>query len=187
MVTRICQDGPAPRLSSGASDKPALENALSANASPSIYPVVDYEPPAFGGPPTLPPVSKARPQRRTAAPPIGRSPAEQERARTAAAFADAALRRVLEVLDRRRPVAQLRHLLAAGLADSLLSAARRCVPAGGVPARLRRVSAQPIGEHVAEVAASYVRGERVHAIACRIERVGTPTGPRWQVTALHMG
>lgn len=183
----ICQDGLAPHLSSGASDKSVLENALSANASPSINPVVDYEPPAFGGPPTLPPVTRVRPRRRTQRPPVGRSPAEQDRARAAATFADAALRRVLEVLDRRRPVAQLRSLLAPGLADSLLSAARRCDPAAGVPARLRRVLARPIGEHAAEVAASYVRGERVHAIACRIERISTPTGPRWQVTALHMG
>lgn len=160
---------------------------MSANASPSIHPVVDYEPPAFGGPPTLPPVTRVRQRYRAPRPPAGRSPEEQERARAAGAFADAALRRVLEVLDRRRPVAQLRPLLAPGLADSLLPAARRCVPAGGAPARLRRVSAQPIGEHVAEVAASYIRGERVHAIACRIERVGTPTGSRWQVTALHMG
>jgi hypothetical protein len=42
--------------------------------------------------------------------------------RQAASFADAALRRVLEVIDRRRPVAQLHGLLAAGLADSVLSA-----------------------------------------------------------------
>lgn len=160
---------------------------MSANASPSIRPVVDYEPPAFGGQPTLPPVTRARPRRRIPRPPVGRSPAEQERVRVAAAFADAALRRVLEVLDHRRPLAQLRPLLAPGLADSLLSAARRCDSAGGVPARLRRVLAQPVGERAAEVAASYIRGERVHAIACRIQQVDTPTGPRWQLTALHMG
>ena len=41
--------------------------------------------------------------------------------RQAACFADAALRRVLEVIDRRRPVAQLHGLLAAGLVDSVLS------------------------------------------------------------------
>ncbi len=166
---------------------PTLENALFANASPSIYPVVDYEPPTFGGPPTLPPVTKVRPRRRAPRPPAGRSPAEQEHSRAAAVFADAALRRVLEVLDRRRPLAQLRPLLAPGLADSLLSAARRCDPAGGVPRRLRRVLAQPVSEGAAEVAASYTRGPRVHAIACRIEQVGTPSGRRWQVTALHMG
>ena len=40
--------------------------------------------------------------------------------RQAACFADAALRRVLEVIDRRRPVAQLHGLLAAGLVDSVL-------------------------------------------------------------------
>ena len=45
--------------------------------------------------------------------------------RRAAVFADAALRRVLEVIDRRRPAAQLRPLLAPSLVDSVLSAGRR--------------------------------------------------------------
>jgi hypothetical protein len=39
----------------------------------------------------------------------------------------------------------------------------------------------------AEVAANYTRGERVYAIACRVEQVPTATGPRWQVVALHLG
>ncbi len=105
--------------------------------------------------------------------------------RHAAAFADAALRRVLEVIDRRRPVAQLNGLLAAGLVDSVLSANR---PAGGQDgvAVLRRVRLQPAGggDRSAEVFGSYSRGHRVHAIACRIElgSVG-----RWQVVALHIG
>jgi hypothetical protein len=37
------------------------------------------------------------------------------------------------------------------------------------------------------VAANYTRGERVYAIACRVEQVPTATGPRWQVVALHLG
>ena len=44
--------------------------------------------------------------------------------RQAACFADAALRRVLEVIDRRRPVAQLHGLLAGGLVESVLAANR---------------------------------------------------------------
>jgi hypothetical protein len=105
--------------------------------------------------------------------------------RHAAAFADAALRRVLEVIDRRRPVAQLNGLLAAGLVDSVLSANR---PAGGHDgvAVLRRLRLQPAGggDRAAEVFGSYSRGNRVHAIACRIElgSVG-----HWQVVALHIG
>ena len=39
----------------------------------------------------------------------------------------------------------------------------------------------------AEVVAHYARGDRVHAIACRIEQVPSATGTRWQVVALHLG
>ena len=158
---------------------------MSANVLPLVSRIADYEPPAFGGPPELPPVPVVRPQR--VAPPAPRRQVEDPRARIAATFADAALRRVLEVLDRRRPMAQLRPLLAAGLVDSLLLATGRTGPDGGGPARLRRVLAQPVGDHAAEVSASYSRGERVHAIACRIEARSTSTGPRWQVVALHLG
>jgi hypothetical protein len=108
--------------------------------------------------------------------------------RQAAGFADAALRRVLEVIDRRRPVAQLRGLLAGSLVDSVLAANRLGAADGGV-AVLRRVRLQAVGADItgagaaAEVFGSYSRGGRMHAIACRIERV---TG-RWQVVALHIG
>lgn len=143
--------------------------------------ITDYEPPAFGGPPVLPPVRAVKPAR-ISAPAVPTH--EDPRIRAAATFADAVLRRVLEVIDRRRPMAQLRPLLAAGLVDSLLSVG---VPDSVVPARLRRVLAQPVGDRAAEIAANYSRGQRVHAIACRIEQISTPTGPRWQVVALHMG
>lgn len=159
---------------------------MSANVLPLVSRIADCEPAAVGGPPVLPPLAAVRPRRVPAPPPAPIQPAEDPRRRAAAAFADAALRRVLEVIDRRRPMAQLRPLLVAGLVDSLLSAAARGTP-GGDPARLRRVRAQPVGDHAAEVAASYSRGERVHAIACRIEQFSTPTGPRWRVVALHMG
>jgi hypothetical protein len=111
--------------------------------------------------------------------------------RQAASFADAALRRVLEVIDRRRPVAQLQGLLAAGLADSVLSANRLTGGHDGV-AVLRRLRLQTVGDHdafaAAEVFGSYSRGRRMHAIACRIERVTPAVGPgRWQVVALHIG
>ena len=107
--------------------------------------------------------------------------------RQAAGFADAALRRVLEVIDRRRPVAQLHGLLAAGLVDSVLSANRMAAGPDGV-AVLRRLRLQAVGAAevfaAAEVFGSYSRGRRMHAIACRIERV---TAGRWQVVALHIG
>jgi hypothetical protein len=110
--------------------------------------------------------------------------------RQAAGFADAALRRVLEVIDRRRPVAQLNGLLAAGLVDSVLSANRLAASRNGV-AVLRRVRLQAAGSAAAEVFGSYSRGSRTHAIACRIELGAPPAcgglAGRWQVVALHIG
>ena len=160
-----------------------------------VVPISDYEPPAFGGPPVLPPVPVARRRPTCPAPTLVRPRPEDASAREAAQiasarevaqFADAVLRRVLEVIDRRRPPAQLRGLLAAGLAESL-PAAR--LHGGSGAARLRRVRAFPVGRHgdAAEVSASYTRGERVHAIACRVQKVSTPAGPRWQLVALHIG
>jgi hypothetical protein len=158
---------------------------MSEVAAASVRPVVDYEPPAFGRPPVLPPVTALRP--RAGRPGRPEPPWSGPDTRAAAAFADAALRRVLEVIDRRRPLSQLRPLLASGLVDSLLTGAARGTERG--PARLRRVIAQtssPDGTAV-EIAASYTRGEHVHAIACRIEQVRCATGGSWQVVALHLG
>lgn len=162
---------------------------LSANAIPvsmsAVARVVDYEPPTFGGPPVLPPVTPLRPGNHLPTGPM--TPPVGPDTRAAAAFGDAALRRVLEVIDRRRPLTQLRPLLAPGLVDSLLAGALRS--AAGGPARLRRVHAQisrPDGS-AAEVVANYTRGQRLHAIACRIEQVPSATGARWQVVALHLG
>jgi Family of unknown function (DUF6459) len=116
--------------------------------------------------------------------------------RQAAIFADAALRRVLEVIDRRRPLAQLRPLLAPSLVDSVLSAGRALAGAGSEAAAvLRRMRVQPAGRHdpdtlefdAAEVFGTYRRGDRIHAIACRVEQLPTATGPRWLVVALHIG
>ncbi|EUA06890.1 hypothetical protein I553_0207 [Mycobacterium xenopi 4042] len=80
--------------------------------------------------------------------------------RTAADFADAALRRVLEVIDRRRPAAQLRPLLAAGLADSVLARGPGATSRHGA-AVLRRLRLQAAGLHnpprAAEVFGTYSR------------------------------
>jgi hypothetical protein len=105
--------------------------------------------------------------------------------RQAAVFADAALRRVLEVIDRRRPATQLRPLLAPSLVDSVLSVGRSLAGSGGA-AVLRRMRLQPVGDPAtaAEVFGCYSRGDRMHAIACRVEQV---PGNRWQVVALHIG
>ena len=151
----------------------------------AVLPIADYEPPPR-------PVVHPRPRpvrrrsRRSTEPPgprpaVGGSPEQ----RAAAGFADAALRRVLEVIDRRRPLIQLHGLLIAGLVDSVLSV-RRCAPGGGA-AVLRRVRVQAVGPAAAEVFGTYSRGRRVHAVAGRVERVPGPDGPRWRVVALHIG
>nr|WP_239655239.1 Rv3235 family protein [Mycobacterium riyadhense] len=110
--------------------------------------------------------------------------------RQAAMFADAALRRVLEVIDRRRPATQLRSLLAPSLVDSVLSVSRAVSPPQGV-ATLRRMRLQPVGrdapDTAAEVFGTYSRGDRIHAIACRVERVPAGDRTRWLVVALHIG
>jgi hypothetical protein len=108
--------------------------------------------------------------------------------RHAAACAETALRAVLEVIDRRRPTAQLRLMLAGGLVDSVESFARSASP-GQSGAVLRRVRLQATGpdETAFEVSASYSRGPRLHAVACRIELADTAAGGGWQVVALHIG
>lgn len=149
-----------------------------------VTPVVDYEPPAFGGTPKPPRGEASRPHRPPSSTP---RPPRGPDIRAAVMFTDTALRRILEVIDRRRPPAHVRPLLAPGLADSLLASTGR--HAGQGTARLCRLRAQPVGTRgtIAEVAASYTRANRVHAMACRVEQVTTANGPRWQVVALHLG
>jgi len=152
-----------------------------------VTPVAAYEPPAVSGPRPLPPardpVRADAPRLPVTAPVTAPPSGPDPRAHAAAMFADAALRRVLEVIDRRRPLAQLRPLLSSGLVDSLLPL-MTVRPAG--TARLRRVIAQPIGEG-AEIAANYTRGDRLHAIACRVAHMPGTGGTGWQVVALHLG
>ncbi|MEH3136217.1 MAG: Rv3235 family protein [Mycolicibacterium neoaurum] len=150
-------------------------------------PIIDCEPPPHGGPhhrqPTI-----GTPRRRTPrqlSPPAitGEPPAPT----AAAVFTDAALRRVLEVLDRRRPTTQLRGLLTPALIDAVGSLARS--PQAGPTAILRRIRLRSIVEGTAtavtaaEVFATYTRGPRVRAIAARVEIVAG----RWQLVALQIG
>ncbi|MGD1173082.1 Rv3235 family protein [Mycobacterium seoulense] len=178
--------------------------AVSPSDAFAVLPVVDYEPPAQAVSRNVPPCRqspRAPSLRRGSHPPYrphpaGRQPAGGPRAamsaqmRQAAAFADAALRRVLEVIDRRRPVAQLRPLLTPSLVDSVVSMGQSAAGHRGA-AVLRRMRLQPAGhrdpEAAAEVSGSYSRGNRIHAIACRVERVPAATGNRWLVVALHIG
>ncbi|ORB85899.1 hypothetical protein B1987_21400 [Mycobacterium kansasii] len=159
----------------------------------AVVPVVEYEPPTRTVPrcrqATLAPVrqrSLRAPRRHRSEQPTTESMSVPMR--QAGVFADAALRRVLEVIDRRRPAAQLRSLLAPNLVDAVLSVSDVVAARYGT-AVLRRVRLQPVGsaETAAEAFGSYSRGDRIHAIACRVERVTAGTGPRWLVVALHIG
>lgn len=147
----------------------------------AVVRVIDYESPK-------PRTSSARRPARSR--PHALSAADGAHIRAAGAFADAALRRVLEVIDRRRPLAQLRPLLAAGLVDSLLHATALQGNSGVAQLRRIRVQAIPRGGDrtpAVEIAGSYTRAGRVRAIACRAELVKTLTGVRWQLVALHLG
>ena len=151
-------------------------------------PIIDCEPPPVGIT-ACPPPSLAALHRRTARP--LRSvphavPREPSPPRSAVVFADAALRRVLEVADRRRPIAQLRPLVAPALIDTVTALTRSPHTAA---ATLRRVRVRMVDgdeenqANQAEVFGSYTRGSRTLAIAGRIEL----HRDRWRIVALQLG
>ena len=167
-------------------------------------PVVDYEPPPFdvasghppscdvaGGPAPCPaptPAALHRSPRRPLRPvdPVASAVAPPPEA---AGFADAALRRVLEVLDRRRPIAQLRTMLTPPLLDMVFTLTRSAAPDKAAVLRRVRLRTAAVDERepprptAAEVFATYTRGQRVRAIAGRIEvREG-----RCRMVALQVG
>jgi hypothetical protein len=148
-------------------------------------PVIDYEPPPAGAATPCPPLSPAALRRRTPRPlrPVPHLPG-QDPPTAVAAFAEAALRRVLEVVDRRRPIAQVRPLLDPALIDSVtaLTRSRHAATATLRRVRLRTDSVDPVA---AEVFATFSRGPRVHAIAARVEFV--PRAKRWRLVALQIG
>ena len=152
-------------------------------AGRSTSPVVDYEPPPVGGhaPPARADAGRAAPTH--AAPAAAGPPAvhlsEPPPPRAAAVFADAALRRVLEVIDRRRPVAQLRPLLAPALIDTVIALSRiarrrrrQCAPSRSCAGCDCAWSTAPKDDS-AEVFGTYTRGPRVRALAARIELIET--------------
>lgn len=165
--------------------KPAAPStrAHSPRRSPLTSPVIDCEPPAlpFGG--GLPPCPAPTVLHGHTPPRLRLVTPEPERQLRpgAAQFADMALRRVLEVVDRRRPPAQLRSLMSPLLVDAVVATAR---PREPTTASLRRVGLRPAASaEAAELFATYTRGTRVRAIAGRIElRSG-----RWQLTAIQLG
>ena len=157
-------------------------------------PVVDYEPPPFdvavGHPPCPAPTPAAlhRSPRR-ALRPVSPAASVVAPPPEAAGFADAALRRVLEVLDRRRPITQLRPMLTPPLMDMVFTLSRSAAPDKAAVLRRVRLRTAAVDERephhatAAEVFATYTRGHRVRAIAGRIEvREG-----RWHMVALQVG
>ena len=157
-----------------------------------VSPVVDYEPaPVDMAVCRSTPVLHRRASRQSTR--SGPRPVrEAEPPRTAVTFADAALRRVLEVIDRRRPVAQLRPLVAPALIDTVIELSRSSHVRAGRPvsartvARLQRIRLRMVdGTHgeEAEVFGTYTSGPRVRALAARIELYRD----RWRIVALQIG
>lgn len=115
--------------------------------------------------------------------------------KSAVMFAETALRQVIEVIDRRRPVAQLRPLMTPALVARVIAHAV-VVHQGSATMRRVRVRAtdpgaapsrdehgKPVDVRAAEVFASFTRSGRVHAVAGRIERYRD----RWRLVALQIG
>jgi uncharacterized protein DUF6459 len=180
-------------MTASRSHTPGTPHAPDGVRTSLVSPVVDYEPPPVGmatcrSAPALRrrvPRSSGRPRRphpvREADPPSD-----------AIAFTDAALRRVLEVIDRRRPVAQLRSLLAPALIDTVIELSRtsqvRAARTKSVRtvAKLHRMRLRMVDgadDSAAEVFGTYLSGPRVRAYAARIER----TDDRWRIVALQVG
>jgi hypothetical protein len=154
-------------------------------------PVVDYEPPPLDAAVVAPPCPTPAALHRTPRRPL--RPAERTAAvaipAAAGRFTDAALRRVLEVIDRRRPIAQLRPMLTPPLLDMVFTLTRSAGPDKAAVLQRVRLRAAAVDERepgqvtAAEVFATYSRGERVRAIAGRVEA----DEGRWRVVALQIG
>ncbi|MFC9438978.1 Rv3235 family protein [Nocardia sp. NPDC057030] len=97
-------------------------------------------------------------------------------------FAESSLRLVLEVLDGRRPVVQLRRLVAPPVLAAI-ETLRAAPPGHGLgPALLTKLGVELTGPNTAEVYGSYQRGNRVFALAACV--VLHRTG--WQLSAFRV-
>ncbi|CAM5743527.1 Rv3235 family protein [Mycolicibacterium aubagnense] len=149
-------------------------------------PIVDYEPPPDATGTTVRAINRLRVVSDPVTEPAVARQLEAAPPTAALVFADTALRRVLEVSDRRRPTAQLRPLVTATLFDAMSSWPRH--PGTDGAAVLRRVRLRTAREQdglatAVEVFATFSRGPRLHAAAGRIEIIGG----RWQFVALQLG
>jgi hypothetical protein len=148
-----------------------------------ISPVIDYEPAPLGiaacrSAPTLR-KRISRPMRALTRPPEREPPPA-----AAVAFTDAALRRVLEVIDRRRPVVQLRSMLTPAVVEEVIALTRSSHARAATLRRIRLRMVDGQGDTIeAEVFGTYSRGPRMHAVAARIALIER----RWRIVALHLG
>ena len=153
---------------------PGTPHSRGGAQTPLVSPVVDYEPPPVGmAVCRSAPVLRRRVPRPTRhAQAIGHV-REAEPPRDAVAFTDAALRRVLEVIDRRRPVAQLRTLVAPALIDTVIELSRRSDTRAGrtktarTVAKLHRMRLRMVDgaeDAAAEVFGTYTSGHRVRCL-----------------------
>jgi len=105
----------------------------------------------------------------------------------AARFAESALRLVLEAIDGRRPVAQLKTVLDPRIVTTV--AGSRSARAGRGAAVLLRTRVRAVDAETAEIFGSYSRGPRVFAFAGRMvlaaPRARAPR--RWTITTLWLG
>ena len=173
--------GPAPPLDVAGGPAPPFD--VAGGPAPSFD--------VAGGPAPCPAPTPAALHRSTrrALRPAERMPAPAAPPPAAAAFADAVLRQVLEVIDRRRPIAQLRPMLTPPLLDMVFTLTRAAGADKAAVLRRVRLRTAAVDEHqphqptAAEVFAMYTRGQRVRAIAGRIE----VTEGRWRMVALQVG
>ncbi|GAB16506.1 hypothetical protein GOEFS_004_00210 [Gordonia effusa NBRC 100432] len=130
----------------------------------------------FGSPPLIAAVELAPPTPR-ACKSVETERAPEPTAREARTFVVTAMTQVLEVLDRRRPVARLAELVVPHVVDQIVALRRTCdVGAASAEsalptAALRRVHIQMCAPDEAEFFGNYLRGERVLAFAGRVEHV----------------
>lgn len=105
--------------------------------------------------------------------------------------AEQAFRLLLEVLDRRRPAEHMDKLFAPGVVEPVKTIVRTRPPGLRLgTASLRRVHVSRAAPNAAEVFATYNRGQRVFAVAARLElRTARHTAARrttWTVTSLRV-
>ncbi|MGB3773058.1 MAG: Rv3235 family protein [Rhodococcus sp. (in: high G+C Gram-positive bacteria)] len=104
-------------------------------------------------------------------------------------FADRALRLALEVIDRRRPASSLRAVLSPAVVGLLASLTTADVPGrhlGSAVVRTVHVRAVDGATGPLEIFGTYSRGDRVFAVAGRMELRRGKAGHAWTITGLRL-